>query len=197
MFWSMAAKNRKMSAITSAVKLVLSDRRAEFVNEIHKIEGKANERGGGVVSLRSGTFVGQFADAIEAELRKRAKVARDALVMAIKSQELKIRQKTVKQVRKFIREVWNEETQDLCDWYEKRVQSANDEIARERPFGPPAEAALLGVFVDIENIALAPGLLARNKDKIMVTVVLGIIGIVLLILRKWLLSLLFPGNGSN
>ena len=191
----MATKNPKMAAITSAVKLALSDRRAEFANEIHRIEGEANERGGGVALLSSGTFVGQFVDAIEAELRNRGRVARDALVVAIKCQELRIRKKTVKQIRKLIRAVWNEETQDLCDWYEQRVQSANDEIARERPLEPPAEEALLGVFVDIENIALAPGLLARNKDKIVVAVILGVIGIFLLILRKWLLSLLFPGNG--
>ena len=186
MFWSMAANNRKMAAIYSAVKLALSDRRAEFVNEIHRIEGKANERGGGVAPLSSGTLVRDFVEAIEAELRDRTQIASKALGRAVDSQKLNLRQKTVEQVKQSIREIWNEETQDLRDWYQERVQSANEEIAEQRPF--ESNQALQGVFVDMENRALAPGFWGQNKDQILLLIIGAIIGTALTILTQWLLS---------
>jgi len=197
MFWSMAAKNRKMSAITSAVKLALSNRKAEFVNEIHRIEGKANERGGGVAKLSSGTFLKDFVDAIEAEHRNRSHIAKEALGQAVESQKLKVRQKTVTQLKKSIREVWTEGIQDLRDWYQKRVLSANEKIAEERPFESSAEAALKGVFVDIGNKAWEPGFWGKNKDRIWLILISGIIVTVLGLISTLLYQYLFPGNGSH
>ena len=177
-----------MAAITNAVKLALSDRRAEFVNEIHTIEGKANKRGGGVALLSSGTFVGQFVDAIEAELRNRTQIASKVLGRAVDSQKLNLSQKTVEQVEESIHKVWSEETEDLRDWYQERVQRAHQKIAEERPFGPLSNQALQGVFVDIENRALAPGFWGQNKDQILLLIIGAIIGTALTILTQWLLS---------
>ncbi|MDA2935124.1 nucleotide-binding protein [Acidobacteria bacterium AH-259-D05] len=150
----MSINNRKMSAAARAVKHALSERRAEFRTRISEIEGEANARGGGVASLSSGTFVGQFVDAIETELRSRTQVARKALGNAVDSQKLNLRPEIVEQVKEAIRKVWSEETEDLREWYQKRVKSANKGIAEEPPFEPIAEAAFQGVFVDIENRAL-------------------------------------------
>ena len=192
-----AGDDQKMSAIGNAVKLALSSRRAEFETEMHGIEGQANERGGGVALLSSGTFVGQFVDAIEAELRYRTQIASKALGRAVDSQKLNLRQATVEQVEESIRKVWSEGTEDLRDWYQQRVQHANEAIAEERPFEPLSNQALQGVFVDIENRALAPGFWGQNKDQILLLIIGAIIGTALTILTQWLLQLLFPGNGSN
>jgi len=182
-----AANDQKMSAITNAVKRALSDRIAEFANEIHRIEGQANERGGGVALLSSGTFVGQFVDAIEAELRNRTLIASKALGRAVDSQKLNLRQATLEQVEESIRGVWSEGTEDLRDWYQQRVQRANEEIAEQRPFEPPSNQVLQGVFVDIENRALAPGFWGQNRDQILLLIIGAIIGTVLTILTQWLL----------
>ena len=192
-----AANNQKTSAIGNAVERALSGRRAEFETEMHGIEGQANERGGGVALLSSGTFVGQFVDAIEAELRYRTQIASKALGRAVDSQKLNLRQATVEQVEESIRKVWSEGTEDLRDWYQQRVQRANEAIAEERPFEPLSNQALQGVFVDIENRALAPGFWGQNKDQILLLIIGAIIGTALTILTQWLLQLLSPGNGSN
>ena len=179
-----AASNQKILAIGNAVQFALSSSRAEFEPEIHKIEGKVNEQLGGQGSLSFGIAVGHFAVAIEAELRNRSQVAEEALGKAIDSQELKVRRKTVKQLKVSIRKVWDEETRDLSGWYQRMV-SVNNVIATERPFEPSAEAALQGVFVDIENKALVPGFLAQLRNGILNLVIkrvaLVIVGIIIIV----------------
>ena len=202
----MSINNRKMSAAARAVKHALSERRAEFGTRISEIEGEANARGGGVASLSSGTFVRQFVDAIETELRSRTQVARKALGNAVDSQKLNLRPEIVEQVKKAIRKVWSEETEDLREWYQKRVKSANKEIAEEHPFERSEQVAFQRIFVGLENKALAPGIMAKIKDKILdllieriAQVIVGIIILTLLLIyREYvssLLSRLFPGNG--
>lgn len=173
-----AANNQKMSAIGNAVKLALSGRRAEFETEVHRIEGEVNKQLGGVGSLSAGLPVYLFVLEIEAELRNRGQIAREALGKAIDLQKLTLRQETVERVKEIIQEVWSEEIADLCGWYQKRVL-VDDEIAEQRPFEPSAETAVQGVFVDMENRALAPGFLGRNKDKILVGIIMMIVGIFL------------------
>lgn len=167
-----------MSAIENAVKLALSDRRAAFESEMQGIEGEVNKQLGGVGSLSAGLPVYLFVLAIEAELRNRSQIAREALGKAIDLQSLHLRQKTVERVKQSIRKVWSEEIADLSDWYQNRVL-VHDEITEQRPFEPSADAAVQGVFVDIENRALAPGFLGRNKDKILVGIIMMIAGIFL------------------
>jgi len=189
-----AASNQKILAIGNAVQFALSSSRAEFEPEIHKIEGKVNEQLGGQGSLSSGIAVRRFAIEIEAELRNRGQVAEEALGKAIDSQELKVRRKTVKQLKVSIRKVWDEETRDLSGWYQRMV-SVNNVIATERPFEPSAEAALQGVFVDIENKALVPGFLAQLRNGILNLVIkrvaLVIVGIIIIVLFILLSELLF------
>ncbi len=187
-------KNRRLKASASAVRHALSNRKAEFVNEIHKIEGKANERGGGVAKLSSGTFLKDFVDAIETEHRNRSQIAKEALGKAIDFQKLKVSRKTVKQLKVSIRKVWDEETRDLSGWYQRMV-SVNNVIATERPFESSAEAALQGVFVDIEDKALVPGFLAQLRNGILNLVIkrvaLVIVGIIIIVLFILLSELLF------
>jgi len=181
-----AANNQKMSAIGNTVKLALSGRRAEFETEVHRIEGEVNRQLGGVGSLSAGLPVYLFVLAIEAELRNRGQIAREALGKAIDFQKLNLRQKTVEKVKESIREVWSEGTKDLHDWYRDRVL-VHDEIAKQRPFEPSAEAAVQGVFIDMENKALAPGFWGQNKDHILLLIIGAIIGTALTILTQWLL----------
>jgi len=189
-----AASNQKILAIGNAVQFALSSSRAEFEPEIHKIEGKVNEQLGGQGSLSSGIAVHRFSIEIEAELLYRSQVAGEALGKAIDSQELKVRRKTVKQLKVSIRKVWDEETRDLSGWYQRMV-SVNNVIATERPFEPSAEAALQGVFVDIENKALVPGFLAQLRNGILNLVIkrvaLVIVGIIIIVLFILLSELLF------
>ena len=81
------------------------------------------------------------------------------------------------------RKLRKEETQDLRDWYHKRV-SIHHVIAKEQPFEPLAEAALEGVFVDIENMALGPNFWGKHKDEVFVAIVVGIIVVII----GWLLG---------
>jgi len=189
-----ATGNQKLLAIGNAVQSALSSCRVKFEPEISKIEGKVNKMGGGQGSLSSGQAVYHFAIAIEAELDNRGRVAGEALGKAIDSQELKVRKKTVKQLKVSIRKVWNEETRDLSGWYQKRV-SVNNVTATERPFESSAEAALQGVFVDIENKALVPGFLAQLGNEILNLVIKRlaflIVVIVIIVLSILLSELLF------
>ncbi len=189
-----AASNSKILAIGNAVQFALSSSRDEFEPEIHRIEGEVNEQLGGQGSLSSGIAVRRFATEIEAELRNRGQVAVEALGKAIDSQELKVRRKTVKQLKVSIRKVWDDETRDLSGWYQRMV-SVNNVIATERPFESSAEAALQGVFVDIENKALVPGFLAQLRNGILNLVIervaLVIVGIIIIVLFILLSELLF------
>ncbi|MCZ6879225.1 MAG: hypothetical protein O7G29_13915 [Acidobacteria bacterium] len=183
-----------MLAIGNAVQFALSSSRAEFKPKIHKIEGKINEQGGGLQgSLSSGIAVDCFAIEIEAELRNRGQVAREALGKAIDSQELRVSRRIVKQLKVSIRKVWDEETRDLSDWYQRRV-SVNNVIATERPFESSAEAAFQGVFVEIENKALVPGFLAQLRDGILNLVierlVFFIVGIIIIVVLFFFRELL-------
>ena len=157
----MTDRKQRISAAANAVKLALSVRRAEFENERHRIEGEVNEQGGGVALLSSGLAVVRFADEVQRELRKRSELARRAIDEALTLQELRLRSAMAVELKEHIRRAWVEEIEDLREWYQKRVSGANEEIAKERPFQPSAEEALQGVFVDVENKALAPGLWAR------------------------------------
>ena len=189
-----AASNQKILAIGNAVQFALSSSRAKFEPEKSKIEGKVNKMGGGVGSLSAGLPVYHFAIAIEAELRNRGQVAEEALGKAIDSQELKVRRKTVKQLKVSIRKVWDEETRDLSGWYQ-RIVSVNNVIATERPFESSTEAALQGVFVDIENKALVPGFLVQLRNRILNLVIervaLVIVVIIIIVLFILLSELLF------
>jgi hypothetical protein len=179
-----------MSAAANAVKHALSDRKEAFLREIPRIEGEVNKQGGGVASLSSGSFVARFADEIESELVKRSELARRAFSDALKLQEVHISPAFAEEVKKYVRPVWNEETDDLCKWYQKRVQTADPAIAQQSPFESSTEQSLLGVFVDIENRALAPGFLARNAWKILSVITgTGIISWLLATYGKWLLAL--------
>ena len=173
----MAANNQKISTIANSVVNPLSYRKAEFEPEMSRITGEVNQQLGGEGKLAAGIAVYRFALAIEAELRNRAQLAAGALGTAVDSQQLGLSQKTVDQLKESIQEVWNEETQDLSEWYKQRV-SVHDEIAEERPF-PSAEETIQGIFTDVENRALAPGFWGRNKDKILVGVSMLIIGWIL------------------
>jgi len=189
-----AASHQKILAIGNAVQFALSSSRAKFETEKHRIEGEVNRQIGPAGNLSSGVAVHRFAIEIEAELRNRGQVAGEALGKAIDSQKLKVSRKTVKQLKVSIRKVWDEETQDLSGWYQKMV-SVNNVTAIERPFESSAEAALQGVFVDIENKVLVPGFLAQLGNGILnlvierlALVIVGIIIIVVLfILRELLL----------
>jgi len=191
-------KNRKMKASANAVRHALSARRAEFTHEIDRILGEANTQGGGVADLASGVFVGRFVREVNAELRNRARIAREALSDALTSQKLKLRQSTVRKVIEYVQPVWEEETQDVRAFYELRVQRANEEIAQEHPFESAETEAFQGIFVGLENEALAPGLLAKIRDRIVERFIdhlaLLIVGIVMMpliyIYREWVLSLL-------
>jgi len=183
----LAANNQQMSAIENAVKLALSSRRAEFETEKHRIGGEVNRQIGPGGSLSSGVAIYRFAIEIEAELSRRSEIAREALRQALDSQKLNLRQETVEQVEESIHKVWSEGTEDLRDWYQERVQRANEAIAEERPFEPFSNQALQGVFVDIENRALAPGFWGQNRDQIMLLIIGAIIGTALTILAQWLL----------
>ncbi len=161
-----AANNQKILAIGNAVQFALSSSKAEFETEKYRIGGEVNRQIGPAGNLSSGVAVHRFAIEIEAELRNRGQVAGEALGKAIDSQKLKVSRKTVNQLKVSIRKVWDEETQDLSGWYQKMV-SVNNVNAIERPFESSAEAALQGVFVDIENKALVPGFLAQLRNGIL------------------------------
>ncbi len=169
-----AANNQKTSAIGNAVERALSGRRAEFETEVHKIEGEVNRQLGGVGSLSSGVAVYRFAIEIEDELRKRSEIAMEALGQAIDSQKLNLRQPTVEKLKESIQELWSEETADLGEWYQKRVSI--HEVARQRPFEESTDSAFKAVFVDIENKALGPGFWGKNKDTILVGIIMTMIG---------------------
>ena len=173
----MAANNQKFSTIANSVTIPLSYRKAEFETNMSRITGEVNQQLGGVGKLASGIAVYYFALAIEAELRNRAQIAAAALGTAVDFQQLSLSRKTVNQLKESIREVWDEETQDLSEWYQQRV-SVHGEIAEERPF-PSTEETIQGIFTDIENRALAPGFWGRNKDKFLVGVPMLIIGWIL------------------
>ncbi len=191
-------KNRKMKASANAVRHALSVRRAEFTHHIDLILGEANRQGGGVADLASGVFVGRFVREVNAELRNRAQIASEALSDALTSQKLTLHQSTVRKVIECVQPVWEEETQDVRAFYELRVQRANEEIAREHPFESAETEAFQGIFVGLENEALAPGLLAKIWDRIVEGFIdqlaLLIVGIIMMTLayiyREWVLSLL-------
>ncbi len=187
-----------MKASANAVRHALSVRRAEFTHQIDLILGEANRQGGGVADLASGVFVGRFVREVNAELRNRSQIASEALSDALTSQKLKLRQSTVRKVTEYVQPVWEEETQDVRAFYEQWVQRANEEIAQEHPFESAETEAFQGIFVGLENEALAPGLLAKIWDRIVEIFIdqlaLLIVGIIMMTLayiyREWVLSLL-------
>jgi len=178
--------------------IAVSVRRAEFTHQIDLILGEANRQGGGVADLASGVFVGRFVREVNTELRNRSQIASEALSDALKSQKLKLRQSTVRKVTEYVQPVWEEETQDVRAFYEQWVQRANEEIAQEHPFESAESEAFQGIFVGLENEALAPGLLAKIRDRIVERFIdqlaLLIVGIIMMTLayiyREWVLSLL-------
>jgi hypothetical protein len=166
---------KRMSSAANAVQHALSVQKAQFHHEMNRIEGEVNKQGGGQASISSGIFVARFSSEIQRELNERAERAKCALSEALKLQERYISKSFAEEIKGHIRPVWNREICDLHDWYRLRVEGANTELEKQRPFEPASEQALAAVFVDIENRALAPGFWVRNKG-LLATIVIAIIG---------------------
>lgn len=188
-FSFVATRGRRVSAATNAVRNALSQKRAEFRSEIHRIEGEANRQGGGVARLSSGLFVVRFADEIKLEFQKRSQSARESLRDALKLQERHVSQATATELKSTIRKVLEDETSDLRDWYQHRVQSVNPEIATDKPLHLMLDDALRDVFDELDNRVLAPGFWWRNLDRILAAMIGTIIGILITRAGQYLISL--------
>ena len=86
--------------------------------------------------LSSGLAVARFTNEIQKELRNRSQLAREALAKGLNLQEVHLGQGIAKGVKHGVGQVWNKEIDDLSGWYQERVASANEEIAKQRPFEP-------------------------------------------------------------